>query len=327
MSKNGPTGGVWRDEAHKTAKNGAKIEGKWIAIDWQWDGKVRDYEHDGGWHFQIKPPGTEDDEYYYWNAAGNDKDGYKTEHLSPDPRAGKTGFVQGSTAGYFGHYYVENILGSLAGAGDFPAMFNGTYYVYQGEQSIEAQIELGGKGQYADGKAAIRNYSGGDVTETSTFEDIDGLEIFAAKDGNLYAMIQEDSGNNYGERMFITGPLEHDDDGEELTYYFVAMSGGDLNTRMVAGVGIPAGVNTSPRAHEFSGLFDMSGLLRKDGKDFALEASDSGFRKREEDAKVGINDKYIMVGLQSHNFDGGVIGTFGGDRGGQWLCYQPNIPV
>ena len=41
-----------------------------------------------------------------------------------------------------------------------------------------------------------------------TFEDIDGFEVVEGTDGQLYAVIQEDSGNKHGERMFIT-KLEH----------------------------------------------------------------------------------------------------------------------
>lgn len=36
--------------------------------------------------------------------------------------------------------------------------------------------------------------------------------------------------------------LEHEADDIELNYFFVAMSGGKSNTRMVQGVGIPKGV-------------------------------------------------------------------------------------
>ena len=58
-----------------------------------------------------------------------------------------------------------------------------------------------------------------DYSVKSTFEDIDGLEIISASDG-LYAVIQEDSGNDLGERMFITSALEHEMDDKELNYYF-----------------------------------------------------------------------------------------------------------
>ena len=99
---------------------------------------------------------------------------------------------------------------------------------------------------------------------------------------------------------------------------------------MMAGVGIPAGVSSGANSHEFSGIHDMSGLLkRKDGKKgkWELSADDKGHRKRAADRDVSINDKTIFIGLQAHNFYSGVIEAFEGDRGGQWLAYQPNIPV
>ena len=52
-----------------------------------------------------------------------------------------------------------------------------------------------------------------------TFEDNDGMELIQASDGQ-YIIIQEDSGNIYGERMFIA-KLEHEDDGKELQILLV----------------------------------------------------------------------------------------------------------
>jgi hypothetical protein len=333
MSASGPTQGMWRDEFHKDASlgvNGAMVSGVFTPISWQWDGEVRNFEHDGSWDFQDQPPLHLGSDNYFWNAKGNDAAGCKTEHNSPDPRIGKSGFIQGSTCGYFGHYYlndIKSVLDGLSGT-ELPGDIGATYYVYQGETDITSQIELGGKGQYAsfniDGADAKMNFDSTSAFK-KTFEDIDGLEVLEASDGNLYAIIQEDSGNDYGERMFITSPLKHD--GNHLTYYFIAMSGGDANTRMLAGVGIPAGVNTGAQAHEFSGIADLSGLLAHDGGNFHLDVDDTGYNKRIADRGVAINDKLILLGLQSHNFNGGVIGKYHGDRGGQWLAYQPNIPV
>lgn len=196
------------------------------------------------------------------------------------------------------------------------------------------QIVLGGAGMLPDGNNATYNWDDVSKGPKATFEDIDGLEIFEAADGNLYAMIQEDSGNDYGERMFISSPLEHNADGVDLSYYFVAMSGGEANTRQMAGVSVPKGTachdgeKFDANAHEFSGLFDMSGLLRKDEDgNFAMMASDTGAVKIAQNAMVGINDKYILVGLQAGNLACGVIGAFQADRGGQWLLYQPELPV
>lgn len=227
MSDAGPTKGMWRDEFHldpDMAHNGAHVPGKWIPIAWQWNGTVTNYQHDGAWDFQIQPPMAESgdtDTYYYWNSLGLDEGGCKMEHVSPDPRPNKTAYIQGSTCGYFGHYYMLNVTEALEDAdGDFPGEIEGSYYVYQGELPIVDQIELGGKGQYANDLTAKYNYAD-DFTERATFEDVDGLELIMSKDGHLRAIIQEDAGNNYGERMFITSPLEHEEDDKELTYYFI----------------------------------------------------------------------------------------------------------
>ena len=97
------------------------------------------------------------------------------------------------------------------------------------------------------------------------------------------------------------------------------MSGGNANTRMLAGVGIPAGVNTRADSHAFSGVADMSGLLAVNSdKKWIVRADDEGHAKREADRGVAFtfNDKLVLIGLQAHNFNGGVIADYGADRGG-----------
>lgn len=164
--------------------------------------------------------------------------------------------------------------------------------------------------------------------KVDTFEDIDGFEAIFGADGKQYAIIQEDSGNRYGERQFIT-ELHHNG---PLSYYLIAISGGDLNTRMAAGVGIPAGTNDPERygrsGHEFSGINDLSGYFTVDENDeFVLKAEDIGAKMIEEKAKVHINDKYIVLNLQAHNMFAGPFDFFNTDRGGQWLLYQPDVPA
>jgi hypothetical protein len=353
MAESGPTEGLWRDEFHKPRSNGAKVEGKWIPIDWQWDGKVKNFRHDGAWEFQRDPPGFVGSTMKYWNANGYDESGSKTEHVSPDTRAGITAFIQGSTAGYFGHYYIHELGEELSTGTGLPASLDGTYHVYQGENDITAQVNIGTGGllnmvDACPGAVDATVNCDNDDSVKRTFEDIDGLELINSAEG-LYAIIQEDSGNELGERMFIT-KLEHDDDGAELEYMFMAQSGGKYNTRMSNGVGIPAGTNGAGGSHEFSGIVDMSGMLKrntgeaseqggKGGKKgtrnvrrlenngastFAVSAGD-GAGKRAAEATVPINEKLIALGLQAHNLDAGVVRAFKADRGGQVLLYQPNV--
>ena len=293
----------------------------------------------GSWDYQNLPPGA-DENVDWWVSGGKDKGGCKTEHASPDPRdpvAGTTSFIQSSTCGYFGHLYVDGVKEALEAASSFsddgfPTSFDARYYVYQGETDITSLVQLGGKGQYSEGRDATRNWDSTDGDGKATFEDIDGFEV-VEDNGKLYGLIQEDSGNKLGERWFITSELEHDADDIELNYHFIAMSGGEQNTRMVEGASVPKGsvcydgTKYQTSAHEFSGVFDVSGLVRKDDNgSFIVSAADTGVAKRENDRLTGINDKYIINVLQAHSFECGVIGAFNLDQGGQWFVYKPDIP-
>jgi hypothetical protein len=255
---------------------------------------------------------------------------------SQDPRPNITGFIQGSTAGHFGHLYLENVtalLNQAKATNSFPQFFPSTYYVYQGERNIVAQVQLGGAGILAGGRNATMNwdgsgYGGGTGPGKPTFEDIDGLEVLLGPNNTLYAIIQEDSGSLLGDRMVIA-KLEHDSDSKELTYYYVAMSGGSLNSRTSKNVGIPAGTGASPSAHEFSGVFDLSGFFYKapNSSSFYMKAGDTGAVKRMGDALTPINQKKILIVLQAHSMSNGVVQGYRSDRGGQLYLYQPNIPV
>lgn len=314
-----------RDEYHTTAANGDVVNGGFYPIDWRWDGEVNDFTEDGCWDFQHLT--GDDGTWEFWNAAGRDVRGSKTEHNTPDPH-GLPRFIQGSTAGYFGIYSFDNVTSLLNELeGDFPAAIPATYTVLQGETDITAQIMLGGKGQYAHGGDATMNYD--DAQEPGagkvTFEDVDGIEWISAADSEMgYLVIQEDSGNDYGERTFIG---EVSTSGEPMTYYFIAMSGGSESSRLGAGgVGVPAGTNAGPGSHEFSGIIDLSGMIAKDSSGNFIAKAGDGASKRAAEKMVNINDKILALGLQAHNLNAGIIAQFHGDRGGQVYAYQPNLP-
>ena len=58
---------------------------------------------------------------------------------------------------------------------------------------------------------------------------------------------------------------------------------------------------------------------------FVCSAGD-GECKRAAEATVPINDKMIVLGLQAHNYWGGLISYFNADRGGQAYAYKPELP-
>jgi hypothetical protein len=87
MDAAGPTGGMWRDDWHRSeaANNGAMIPGAWIAQQWRWNGTVMNFQHDGSWDWQIPIPNppTGMETYAWWNPLGNDEAGCKCEHVTP----------------------------------------------------------------------------------------------------------------------------------------------------------------------------------------------------------------------------------------------------
>merc|ERR550514_2334904 len=136
----------------------------------------------------------------------------------------------------------------------------------------------------------------------ATFEDIDGFEWLASSDNaDGYVVIQEDSGNDFGERTFISKV----EIGTPMTYYFIAQSGGDDNTRIKVGVAVPAGSAGSPNTHEFSGVIDISGMLAKDASGNYLASAGDGRAKRAAEAATDITDKIIAFGLQAHSINKG----------------------
>mmetsp|Transcript_68153 Transcript_68153/g.205846 ORF Transcript_68153/g.205846 Transcript_68153/m.205846 type:complete len:858 (-) Transcript_68153:341-2914(-) len=316
----GTPGAEGRDAWHKnTATAGAMVQGAFYRLRWRnTPGVPRDFVHDYAWEFQDVPEGAPAN-WCWWNA-NKDSSGAKTEHVSPDPRGGRQA-LQGSTAGYFGIYNFSELT-SLLASGDFPTSIPATYTCLQPESDIRSMIELGGAGMYADGQNATVMPDRGQNPGKATFEDIDGLEWIAAKDGEDFVVIHEDGGNDFGERKFL-GKV-----GTPMKYYFVAMSGGNMNSRELARVSAVEGVLRNPSTHEFSGATDLSGLLAKntDGS-FKLSPGDGAGTKRSLDAQVPVNQKDIVVTLQAHSNWGGWTESFSPDAVGQILLYRPALPA
>lgn len=335
------TGGRYQEDWHKNvAVNGDTVSGGFYPIDWQWDGNVKSFMDDGSWHFQHKTS----DNLYFWNQGGSSPGSTfetygscKTEHNAPDPYGGPR-VLQGSTCGYMGIYDLTGITDLLtttrAANSWFPAKIPSVYTALQGERDITAQIQLGGKGKLSNGNDArymVDSQSAADAGVgggKKSFEDIDGLYWVAAAGTNEgYVVIQEDGGNYYGERTFLSKVRT---DGVPMTYYFIAQSGGRYNTRMKANVGVPAKTNDgnwASSAHEFSGAIDLSGMLAKDASGNFIATAGVGATKRAVERTIPINNKTIAFGLQAHQLTGGIIRAMTGDRGGQIFAYQPNLPA
>jgi hypothetical protein len=88
-----PTATPDRDTQHKgngRAMTPEHVAGIFAPTAWQWDGIVKDFEHDQAWDFQESPTpdGVANNDMKFWTAVGPNTAGSKTEHTTPDPRGG-----------------------------------------------------------------------------------------------------------------------------------------------------------------------------------------------------------------------------------------------
>lgn len=91
-----PTATTDRDAWHKDNTRAAspeKLDGVFAPTAWQWDGVVKNFEHDQAWDFQEPPVMTNGGDFKFWTGAGRSKSAFKTEHNTPDPR-GNARFMQ-----------------------------------------------------------------------------------------------------------------------------------------------------------------------------------------------------------------------------------------
>ena len=291
----------------------AGLSGVFAPTMWQWDGEVKNFEHDQAWDFQEPPMGMFG--YKFWTALGRDTGGEKLEHVSADPR-GNPRFIQGSTGGYVGMYGLKNLTGILDNLeeGELPVGIIAEYELIEGRVSIKDRVELGGEGRRSDGgvQDEVMDLSG---EAKDWLAAPQGLEWIAAGGNRDFVMVQEDANNIYGERSFI---FELPSFGMAPTYYFLAQAGGEKNTRALNNVCVPAGNAMAAHSAEFHGSVDMSGSLN--------QLQMGGKARREAEAMVPINQKLIAVGLTQHMCDEGIIKAFGLDNGGQIYAFKPMLP-
>ena len=91
----------------------------------------------------------------------------------------------------------------------------------------------------------------------------DGLYWMKGSDGDVL-IVDEDSGNDYGERKYAL-PIKSSDMtlSEAKTGYFLAQAGGKYNPRALAGVSAYRGANSQATSAEFSGSWNVSALIAK----------------------------------------------------------------
>ncbi len=192
-------------------------------------------------------------------------------------------------------------------------------------------LETGGKGKGHIGP----NNPDGTLTHATHLEDgearmdqPDGLQWIKASDGD-YLIVDEDSGNDYGERKYVL-PIDSEtlQLEEEGTGYFLASAGGSLNPRATAEVAAIPGTFTRATSSEFSGSWNVTHLVQtKEDGSFYTQEEIAGTGAEEIIQQYSLEEQTLIGVVQHRGESSGIIEERQADQGGQIFMFNIDIPT
>ena len=157
--------------------------------------------------------------------------------------------------------------------------------------------------------------------------DPDGLLWVKSSDADIL-IVDEDSGNDYGERKFALvlneDTLAIEPDG---TGFFIAQAGGNKNPRALAGVSTYGGTFETKSGSEFSGSWNVTALVatKADGSFFTQEElAGNGVQTVEQSRPLS---EHVFIGAVQHGGEsGGALKATKADYGGQIFMFSLDLP-
>ena len=157
--------------------------------------------------------------------------------------------------------------------------------------------------------------------------DPDGLLWVKSSDADIL-IVDEDSGNDYGERKFALvlneDTLAIEPDG---TGFFIAQAGGNKNPRALAGVSTYGGTFETKSGSEFSGSWNVTALVatKADGSFFTQdELAGNGVQTVEQSRPLS---EHVFIGAVQHGGEsGGALKATKADYGGQIFMFSLDLP-
>ena len=307
------------------AKAGDSFKGRFYPTSFQW----------GGWD---EPTAVGNTEMRLWERPEQQPKGHtffngdtKAEHNAVDP-SGKARFFQNMTdEGALLGFDLKNLTKQLKKNPDKDGNLLPDFINYKSVVTIPAvdgslTLDVGGEGLAHKGDAN----PDGTLTHATHVEkgvaksvSPDGLYWSKGKNGNVL-ILDEDSGNDYGERKYalpIKGNMQLRD---EATGYFLGAAGGSLNPRAGKAAALK-GAASEPNGAEYSGSWDVTGLVAK--------KADGRFYSKKELAGAGMQDVADAFKLEDHTYvgvvqyrgeSGGQVEQISGDAGGQLFMFDMN---
>ncbi len=274
--------------------------------------------------------GVESGGYTYFNGDS------KTEHPAVDPDITKHRYVQNLTIpqaqlGIDFTDIVNELENNDADGNGLPDYLSADVTRIIAGVPGSLTLETGGKGAAHVGE---ENPDGtlthGIHVESGEpwMQDPDGLQWIKTSDGD-YLIVDEDSGNDYGERKYVLSI-----DGETLQLkeegkgYFLASAGGFLNPRAIAEVAAIPETFTRATSSEFSGTWNVSHLVatKKDGS-FYTQEEIAGTGAQEIISSLPLAEQTFIGVVQHRGESSGIIADRKADQGGQIFMFNIELPV
>ena len=312
---------------------------RYLPTSYQWDGfdtpenanetEIFRWEQDG----DTLEDGTveaneQPDGYTYFNGDS------KTEHPAVDPDSTKHRFVQNLTVpsaqlGVEFSNIIDELENNDADGNGLPDYLSADVTRILAGVDGSLTLETGGKGNGHIGP----NNPDGTLTHATHLEDgearmdqPDGLQWIKASDGD-YLIVDEDSGNDYGERKYVL-PIDSEtlQLEEEGTGYFLASTGGSLNPRATAEVAAIPDTFTRATSSEFSGSWNVTHLVQtKEDGSFYTQEEIAGTGAEEIIQQYSLEEQTLIGVVQHRGESSGIIEELQADQGGQIFMFNIDI--
>jgi len=299
------------DDYMKDIKAPNRFDGRFYPTSYQW----------GGFD---KPVAVQDTEMMLWEKEEEQPKGYaffngdtKTEHPAADP-SGRARYFQNMTdEGGLLAFDLGNLQQALASAnGELPS-----YLDVSVKRSVAAvdgalTLKLGGEGKTKDGDASIHMEK-----NVAKMVAPDGLYWAKTADGD-YLIVDEDSGNDFGERKYV---LTVDEEMNVVDAHLLALAGGKHSSRYQSGVSALGGAFTKAGSTEFSGSWPVTALIAKksDGSFYSMDEL-NGTARQAIRGKIGTAGQTYIGVVQARPESSGAVAKNGSDAGGQIFMFTMN---
>jgi hypothetical protein len=315
------------------------------------DFSVRFYATDYRWNGFDTPEAVKDTEAFRWaqdgdtvaevTEANKQPVGYtffnsdtKVEHPGVDPDGSKFRFIQNHTAtgAILGVEFTNMVLDltrDLDG-NKLPDYLSADFTRILPAVNGSLTVDVGGKGVgHFDAKGNPSGATAEKHIEGNTNKSVspDGLLWVKSSDADIL-IVDEDSGNDYGERKYALvlneDTLAIEPDG---TGYFIGQAGGNKNPRAIAGVSTYGGTFETKSGSEFSGSWNVTALVatKADGSFFTQEElAGNGVQTVEQSRPLS---EHVFIGAVQHGGEsGGALKATKADYGGQIFMFSLDLP-